>query len=201
MRVCWISLLVALWLPVQSAYAASLLVLGDSISAGFGLDKQLGWVNLLQQRLTAQGFDYQVVNASISGDTSAGGLARIGPLLSEHQPALVVVELGGNDGLRGQSPAQLQDNLAAIITQSQASGARVLLLGMKLPANYGDRYNQLFTQAFAQLAANKNVVLVPFFLEGVGGVPSMMQDDGIHPTAAGQSRMLDNLWPQLQPLL
>jgi acyl-CoA thioesterase-1 len=201
MRVCWISLLVALWLPVQSAYAASLLVLGDSISAGFGLDKQLGWVNLLQQRLTAQGFDYQVVNASISGDTSAGGLARIGPLLSEHQPALVVVELGGNDGLRGQSPAQLQDNLAAIITQSQASGARVLLLGMKLPANYGDRYNQLFTQAFAQVAANKSVVLVPFFLEGVGGVPSMMQDDGIHPAAAGQPRMLDNLWPQLQPLL
>ena len=201
MRVWWISLLVALWLPAQGAYAASLLVLGDSISAGFGFDKQLGWVNLLQQRLTAQGFDYQVVNASISGDTSAGGLARIGPLLHEHQPALVVVELGGNDGLRGQSPGQLQENLAAIITQSKASGARVLLLGMQLPPNYGARYNQLFTQVYVQLAASEKVALVPFFLQGVGGVPALMQDDGIHPTAAGQPRLLENIWPQLQPLL
>jgi acyl-CoA thioesterase-1 len=201
MRVWWISLLVVLWLPAQGAYAASLLVLGDSISAGFGLDKQLGWVNLLQQRLTAQGLDYQVVNASISGDTSAGGLARIGPLLSEHQPALVVVELGGNDGLRGQSPAQLQENLAAIITQSKASGARVLLLGMQLPPNYGVRYNQLFTQVYVQLAASEQVALVPFFLQGVGGVPALMQGDGIHPAAAGQPRLLENIWPQLQPLL
>ena len=201
MRVWWISLLVVLWLPAQGAYAASLLVLGDSISAGFGFDKQLGWVNLLQQRLTAQGLDYQVVNASISGDTSAGGLARIGPLLSEHQPALVVVELGGNDGLRGQSPAQLQENLAAIITQSKASGARVLLLGMQLPPNYGVRYNQLFTQVYVQLAASEQVALVPFFLQGVGGVPALMQGDGIHPAAAGQPRLLENIWPQLQPLL
>jgi acyl-CoA thioesterase-1 len=201
MRVWWISLLVVLWLPAQGVYAASLLVLGDSISAGFGFDKQLGWVNLLQQRLTAQGLDYQVVNASISGDTSAGGLARIGPLLSEHQPALVVVELGGNDGLRGQSPAQLQENLAAIITQSKASGARVLLLGMQLPPNYGVRYNQLFTQVYVQLAASEQVALVPFFLQGVGGVPALMQGDGIHPAAAGQPRLLENIWPQLQPLL
>jgi len=201
MRVWWISLLVILWLPAQGTWAASLLVLGDSISAGFGFDKQLGWVNLLQQRLTAQGLDYQVVNASISGDTSAGGLARIGPLLREHQPALVVVELGGNDGLRGQSPAQLQKNLAAIITQSQASGARVLLLGMQLPPNYGARYNQLFTQVYVQLAASEQVALVPFFLQGVGGVPALMQGDGIHPAAAGQPRLLENIWPQLQPLL
>lgn len=201
MRVWWIGLLAALCISLQGASAASLLVLGDSISAGFGLDTRLGWVNLLQQRLTAQGLDYQVVNASISGDTSAGGLARLAPLLSEHQPALVVVELGGNDGLRGQSPAHLQKNLAAIIQQSKASGARVLLLGMQLPANYGARYNQLFTQVYVQLAASEKIALVPFFLQGVGGVPLLMQDDGIHPAVAGQPRLLDNIWPQLQPLL
>jgi acyl-CoA thioesterase-1 len=201
MRVWWMGLLVVLAMAMQGASAATLLVLGDSISAGFGLDTRQGWVNLLQQRLNAQGLDYQVVNASISGDTSAGGLARLGPLLSEHKPALVVVELGGNDGLRGQPPAQLQQNLAGIIAQSQASGARVLLLGMQLPPNYGARYNQLFTQVYAQLAVSEKIALVPFFLEGVGGVPLLMQGDGIHPTAAAQPRLLDNVWPQLQPLL
>ena len=201
MRVCWMGLLVALWLTAQGASAATLLVLGDSISAGFGLDTRLGWVNLLQQRLDAQGLDYQVVNASISGDTSAGGLARLAPLLTAHRPALVVVELGGNDGLRGQSPAQLQQNLAAIIQQSQASGAKVLLLGMHLPPNYGARYTQLFSQVYVQLASSESVALVPFFLEGVGGVPMLMQGDGIHPTAAAQPRLLDNVWPVLKPLL
>ena len=201
MRVFWIGLLMLLTMAMQGASAATLLVLGDSISAGFGLDTRLGWVNLLQQRLNAQGLDYQVVNASISGDTSAGGLARLGPLLSEHQPTLVLVELGGNDGLRGQPPAQLQQNLAAIIQQSQASGARVLLLGMQLPPNYGARYNQLFMQVYTQLAASEKIALVPFFLKGVGGVPALMQGDGIHPTAAAQPQLLDNIWPQLQPLL
>ena len=201
MRVCWMGLLVALWLTAQGASAATLLVLGDSISAGFGLDTRLGWVNLLQQRLNKQGLDYQVVNASISGDTSAGGLARLAPLLAAHQPALVVVELGGNDGLRGQPPAQLQQNLAAIIQLSHKAGAKVLLLGMRLPPNYGARYNQLFSQVYVQLANSEKVPLVPFFLEGVGGVPMLMQGDGIHPTAAAQPRLLENLWPQLQPLL
>jgi acyl-CoA thioesterase-1 len=200
MRVWWMGLLVVLSMTMHGASAATLLVLGDSISAGFGFDTRLGWVNLLQQRLTAQGLDYQVVNASISGDTSAGGLARLGPLLSEHKPALVLVELGGNDGLRGQPPAQLQQNLAGIIAQSQASGARVLLLGMQLPPNYGARYNQLFTQVYAQLALSEKVALVPFFLEGVGGVPLLMQGDGIHPAAAAQPRLLENIWPQLQSL-
>ncbi|MDO8698230.1 MAG: arylesterase [Pseudomonadales bacterium RIFCSPLOWO2_12_59_9] len=200
MRVWWMGLLV-LWLTAQGASAATLLVLGDSISAGFGLDTRLGWVNLLQQRLNQQGLDYQVVNASISGDTSAGGLARLAPLLAAHQPALVVVELGGNDGLRGQPPAQLQQNLAAIIQQSQKVGAKVLLLGMRLPPNYGARYNQLFSQVYVQLASSEKVALVPFFLEGVGGVPMLMQGDGIHPAAAAQPRLLENLWPQLQPLL
>ncbi|MDP3846097.1 MAG: arylesterase [Pseudomonas sp.] len=201
MRVWWMGLVVALWLTAQSASGAALLVLGDSISAGFGLDTRLGWVNLLQQRLNQQGLDYQVVNASISGDTSAGGLARLAPLLAAHQPALVVVELGGNDGLRGQSPAQLQQNLAAIIQQSQASGAKVLLLGMRLPPNYGVRYSEMFSQVYVQLASSESVALVPFFLEGVGGVPMLMQGDGIHPAAAAQPRLLDNVWPVLKPLL
>ena len=201
MRVCWMGLLVALWLTAQGASAATLLVLGDSISAGFGLDTRLGWVNLLQQRLNKQGLDYQVVNASISGDTSAGGLARLAPLLAAHQPALVVVEFGGNDGLRGQPPAQLQQNLAAIIQLSHKAGAKVLLLGMRLPPNYGVRYGEMFSQVYVQLANSEKVPLVPFFIEGVGGVPMLMQGDGIHPTAAAQPRLLENLWPQLQPLL
>lgn len=201
MRVWLMGLMVALCLAATGASAATLLVLGDSISAGFGIDTRLGWVNLLQQRLDSQGFDYQVVNASISGDTSAGGLARLAPLLAERQPALVVVELGGNDGLRGQPPAQLQQNLAAIIQRSQASGAKVLLLGMQLPPNYGARYNQLFSQVYGQLASSENVALVPFFLEGVGGVPMLMQGDGIHPNASAQAHMLENVWRQLQPLL
>jgi acyl-CoA thioesterase-1 len=201
MRVWWMGLVVALCLTAQGASAAALLVLGDSISAGFGLDTRLGWVSLLQQRLDQQGLHYEVVNASISGDTSAGGLARLAPLLAAHRPALVVVELGGNDGLRGQPPAQLQQNLAAIIQQSQKTGAKVLLLGMRLPPNYGARYNQLFSQVYVQLANSEKVPLVPFFLEGVGGVPMLMQGDGIHPAAAAQPRLLENIWPQLQPLL
>jgi acyl-CoA thioesterase I len=201
MRVCWMGFMLLLAMALQGASAATLLVLGDSISAGFGLDTRLGWVNLLQQRLTAQGFDYQVVNASISGDTSAGGLARLGPLLSEHQPALVLVELGGNDGLRGQSPAQLQQNLTAIIAQSQQAGAKVVILGMQLPPNYGLRYTTAFAAVFANVASEQGVSAVPFLLEGAAGVPGMTQADGIHPTAEAQPRLLNNVWPTLQPLL
>lgn len=201
MRVWWMGLAVTLWLTAQGASAAALLVLGDSISAGFGLDTRLGWVNLLQQRLNEQGLDYQVVNASISGDTSAGGLARLAPLLAAHQPALVVVELGGNDGLRGQPPAQLQQNLAAIIQQSQKAGAKVLLLGMRLPPNYGVRYTTAFAEVFPKVAKENDIPLVPFLLEGIGGVPSMVQGDGIHPTAEAQSRLLNNVWPMLKPML
>ena len=154
-----------------------------------------------EQRLAAEGFDYQVVNASVSGDTSAGGLARLPTLLAEHRPDLLIVELGGNDGLRGQPPAQLQQNLAAIIQSARESGARVLLLGMQLPPNYGARYNALFSQVYADVAGAAQVPLLGFFLDGVGGVPALMQGDGIHPNAAAQPRLLDNLWPQLKPLL
>ena len=201
MRAWRITAMVTLLLWAQGAAAGTLLVLGDSISAAFGLDTRQGWVSLLEQRLAAEGFDYQVVNASVSGDTSAGGLARLPTLLAEHRPDLLIVELGGNDGLRGQPPAQLQQNLAAIVQSARASGARVLLLGMQLPPNYGARYNALFSQVYADVAGAAQVPLLGFFLDGVGGVPALMQGDGIHPNAAAQPRLLDNLWPQLKPLL
>ncbi|MDX5371034.1 MAG: arylesterase [Pseudomonadaceae bacterium] len=201
MRAGWIGGVLALLLWAQGALAGTVLVVGDSISAAFGLDTRQGWVALLEQRLRDEGFTHRVVNASISGDTSAGGLARLPALLAEHRPQLVIVELGGNDGLRGQPPAQLQQNLASMIDQSRAAGARVLLLGMQLPPNYGRRYTQAFAKVYADLAQSKQVALVPFFLEGVGGEPGMMQGDGIHPMAAAQPRMLENVWSTLRPLL
>ncbi|MBU0807796.1 MAG: arylesterase [Gammaproteobacteria bacterium] len=188
-----------LWGP--AAFAGTVLVVGDSISAAFGLDTRQGWVALLENRLVEQGFDHQVVNASISGDTSAGGAARLPALLTEHQPELVIIELGGNDGLRGQPPMQLQQNLAAMVQQSQKVGAKVLILGMQLPPNYGVRYTTAFAAVFPKVATETGAELVPFVLEGIGGVPSMMQRDGIHPAAEAQSRLLDNVWPMLKPML
>ena len=188
-----------LWGP--AAFAGTVLVVGDSISAAFGLDTRQGWVALLEKRMVEQGFDQQVVNASISGDTSAGGAARLPALLTEHQPELVIIELGGNDGLRGQPPMQLQQNLAAMVQQSQKIGAKVLILGMQLPPNYGVRYTTAFAAVFPQVAQEHDAALVPFVLEGIGGVPSMMQRDGIHPTAQAQPKLLDNVWPTLKPLL
>lgn len=201
MRAWRITAVVTLLLWAQGAVAGTLLVLGDSISAAFGLDTRQGWVSLLEQRLAAEGFDYQVVNASVSGDTSAGGLARLPTLLAEHRPDLLIVELGGNDGLRGQPPAQLQQNLAAMVQQAHKAGTRVLILGMKLPPNYGLRYTTAFADVFPQVAKEQDVALVPFLLEGAAGLPLMTQADGIHPTAAAQPRLLDNVWPVLKPLL
>lgn len=201
MRAWWLSGALTLMLWAQGAVAGTLLVVGDSISAAFGLDSRQGWVALLEKRLVQEGFEHQVVNASISGDTSAGGAARLPALLVEHKPELVIIELGGNDGLRGQPLAQLQQNLASMVEQSQQAGAKVLLLGMKLPPNYGGRYTTAFAQVFTDLAEQKQVPLVPFFLEGVGGVPGMMQADGIHPTEAAQEILLDNVWPTLKPML
>jgi acyl-CoA thioesterase-1 len=188
-----------LWGP--AAFAGTVLVVGDSISAAFGLDTRQGWVALLEKRLAEEGFDHRVVNASISGDTSAGGAARLPALLAEHQPELVIIELGGNDGLRGQPPAQLQQNLAAMVQASQQKGAKVLILGMQLPPNYGVRYTTAFAEVFPKVAQEYGTALVPFVLEGVGGVPAMMQSDGLHPAAVAQPKLLDNVWPALKPLL
>lgn len=201
MRVWLLSAGLALLCMAQGASAGTVLIVGDSISAAFGLDTRQGWVALLEQRLKAEGFDDKVVNASISGDTSAGGQARLPALLAEHKPSLVVVELGGNDGLRGQAPAQLQQNLASMIDRSRDAGARVLLLGMRLPPNYGKRYTDAFAQVYADLGKEKDVPLVPFFLEGVGGVPELMQADGIHPGRGAQAQLLENAWPSIKPLL
>jgi len=201
MRVWWLSAGLALMLMAQNAAAGTVLVVGDSISAGLGLDTSKGWVSLLRQRLEHEGFKDSVVNASISGDTTANGQARLPALLAANKPSVVIVELGGNDGLQGHPPAQMQQNLAAMIDASRAAGAKVLLLGMKLPPNYGARYTNAFAQVYSQLGEQKQVPLVPFFLEGVGGVPSLMQADGIHPAVNAQGKLLENVWPQLKPLL
>ncbi|QKZ07632.1 MULTISPECIES: arylesterase [Pseudomonas] len=201
MRVWWLSAGLALMLMAQNAAAGTVLVVGDSISAGLGLDTSKGWVSLLRQRLEHEGFKDSVVNASISGDTTANGQARLPALLAANKPSVVIVELGGNDGLQGHPPAQMQQNLAAMIDASRAAGAKVLLLGMKLPPNYGARYTQAFAQVYSQLGEQKQVPLVPFFLEGVGGVPALMQADGIHPAVNAQGKLLENVWPQLKPLL
>lgn len=198
--IAWLLALACLTLT-PLAMARTLLVVGDSISAGYGLAEGQGWVRLLERRLQEQKSDYQVVNASISGDTTAGGLARLPRLLADHRPAVVAIELGGNDGLRGQPLAQFQRNLTALVEQAKAKGARVLLLGMRLPPNYGPRYTDGFAQVYVDVAKAQRVALVPFLLEGVGGDPAFMQPDGIHPQANAQQRLLDNAWPQLQPLL
>ncbi|QXI27153.1 arylesterase [Pseudomonas vanderleydeniana] len=201
MRVWFLSAGLALMCMAQNAAAGTVLIVGDSISAAFGLDTRVGWVALLEKRLRDEGFKDKVVNASISGDTSAGGQARLPALLAQHKPELVIIELGGNDGLRGQLPTQLKQNLASMIDNARASGAKVLLLGMQLPPNYGARYTKAFAEVYPALAQEKNVALVPFFLEGVGGHPDLMQADGIHPGPAGQDKLLNNVWPTLKPLL
>jgi len=185
-----------------SALARPVLVLGDSLSAEHNLPRGSGWVALLEDRLQRE-FDQppEVVNASISGETSAGALRRLPALLAAHRPAVVVVELGGNDGLRGLPPAQLRANLERIAALSRGAGARVLLLGIDLPPNYGAAYRKRFTGVYRELAGRPGIVLVPFLLEGVALSPGMMQADGVHPTAAAQPRLLENVWPRLRPLL
>lgn len=179
-----------------------ILVLGDSLSAGYGLDDRSdGWVSLLQQRLDAKGTGQQVINASITGDTTHGGLTRLPDALQQHSPGIVILELGGNDGLRGFSLARTRDNLRRMIELSRAAGARVLLLGVKLPANYGRRYGEKFHAIYTALAASEQVALVDFFLEGVAETTELMQPDGIHPAASAQPRILDNVWQGLAPLL
>lgn len=184
-----------------SVQAQTLLVLGDSLSAGYQMPAEQSWPALLNQKWQQQGGKHQLINASISGETTQGALARLPALLKEHQPDWVLIELGGNDGLRGQLPAQLKQNLAGMIDASQQAGAKVLLLGMQLPPNYGARYTRAFAAVYSELGKEKNVALVPFLLEGVGGKPELMQADRIHPAVGAQGLLLDNVWPALKPLL
>jgi acyl-CoA thioesterase-1 len=178
-----------------------ILVMGDSLSSGYGLPQGTGWVDLLQRKLAAEKFDYRVVNASISGETTLGGRNRLGPALHEHKPGIVLLALGSNDGLRGQSIDSMRANLAAMAQTSRAAGAHVLLIGMRMPPNYGPQYTQKFHAAFAQVARADKLRLVPFLLEGFADQRDMFQADGIHPAAAAQSKMLENVWRQLKPML
>ena len=178
-----------------------LLVVGDSISAGYGLPAGKVWVDLLAARLKADGYRYRVVNASITGDTTAGGRARITALLVTHQPAVVIIELGGNDALRGGRLAATRENLDAMVTLAQRAKAKVLLVGMQMPSNYGPAYVREFNEVFTTVAKTHKVPLVPFFFEGFGEDMAYFQSDRIHPTAEAQPRLLDNVWPALKPLL
>lgn len=178
-----------------------LLVLGDSISAGYGLPNGKGWVTLLAQRLQTQGYRYAVVNASISGDTTAGGRARLPALLSQHKPAIVIVELGGNDALRGGNLSATRNNLEAMVAAAQNARAKVVIIGMQLPPNYGLIYVRDFNALFGEVAKAQRVPIVPTAFAGFGDDFTLFQNDLIHPTAAAQPRLLDNVWPILQPLL
>lgn len=177
-----------------------ILVMGDSLSAGYGIDLERGWVNLLQERIATR-YPHTVVNASVSGETSGGGLARLPALLKEHQPEIVVLELGGNDGLRGHPVNVMRESLRKMIEQSEANGATVVLLGMQIPPNYGTRYTNVFQQTYADLADKYQLIFVPFFLDQVAGNSELMQRDGIHPTAEAQTTLLNHVWPALEPLL
>ncbi|ATJ83861.1 arylesterase precursor [Halomonas beimenensis] len=184
--------------PLAAAERPLVLVMGDSLSAAYGIEREAGWVHLLAERLDGKA---RVVNACISGETSSGGAARLPELLRQHAPDIVLLELGGNDGLRGLPPGQLRANLATMIEASRAAGAEVLLLGIDVPPNYGPAYRDAFTGVFQRLADRYSVPLVPFLLEGVALDHGLMQADGIHPTAAAQPAILANVWPALAPLL
>ena len=174
---------------------------GDSLSAAYGIRPEQGWVALLTQRLQAQGYGYQIVNASVSGETSAGGLERLPRALQLHQPGIVILELGANDALRGLPLGDTRDNLASMLRLSQAAGARVLLVGLRIPPNYGPRYTEEFARIFPELADQYHAPLVPFLLEKVALNPALMQADGLHPASQGEPPVLDTLWPYLKPLL
>ena len=196
------SLLLTLLLTgMARADQPTILVLGDSISAAYGINTAQGWVSLLQQRLTQDHFDYRVVNASVSGDTTRTGLNRLDDALQQYTPAIVIVALGGNDGLRGLPFSEIETSLTRIIEVSQQQGAKVLLAGVRLPPNYGAFYNTRFAALFRQLADTRHVALVPRLLDRIDDQSELMQADGIHPTAAAQVQILDNVWPHLQPLL
>ena len=190
--------------PTAPTTSPVILVLGDSLSAEYGLARGQGWVALLQQRLAKSMPQARVVNASVSGDTTSGGRARLTNLLQQHKPTVVVIELGGNDALRGLPVAGTRDNLQAMTRASQAAGAKVLLLGMQVPPNYGGAYGRDFSAVFPDVAKQHKAALLPFLLTGIADAPDAMswfQADRIHPSAKAQPRMLENVWPHLQPLL
>ncbi|MDO9240831.1 arylesterase [Methylicorpusculum sp.] len=193
----------AVWLSIVSATASAevIVVLGDSISAGYGIEAGKNWVNLIEKKLEAEKFPHRVFNESISGDTSAGGLARIDSTLARHKPQWLLLELGANDGLRGLTPQQMKANLTEIVLRSQKAGAQVLLLGMRLPPNYGKRYIDIFYNIYPALAKEFNLSFVPFILEDVALDKALMQPDRLHPNTAAQPIIAEKIWGYLKPLL
>jgi len=199
---CWLLLAASLLAPALACAKGPVLVLGDSLSAEHNIPAGSGWVALLERRLSKEmAPPPKVINASISGETTAGALARLPALLHKHRPGVLVIELGGNDALRGLAPAQLRGNLEKMLALADEAGAKVLLLGIDVPPNYGPAYRDRLRGTYVDLAAAHGAGLVPFFLEGVALQPGLMQADGLHPTAAAQPRLLDNVWPALKPLL
>jgi len=190
-------------LPTLSlaADAGAILVFGDSLSAGYGLPQGKGWANLLQRRLQEQGYEYRVANASISGETTLGGRNRLARALGEHRPQIVIIELGANDALRGQSLDTMGDNLTQMVRASQAARAKVIVVGMRIPPNYGPDYTEKFHTSFAAVAKATHAALVPFLFDGFAERREMFQSDGLHPAIEAQSLMLDNVWKALKPLL
>ena len=178
-----------------------MLIFGDSLSAGFGIDVDQSWATLLQDRLAEQGYEHRVVNASISGETTEGGAARIDNALGTFDPDLIILELGGNDGLRGFPPARIKENLGTIVGQAKASGAAVVLLGIRIPTNYGTRYTQAFEAVYAEVAEDLGVEWIEFFMQGVAMNDELLQEDRIHPNAAAQPILLDNAWPSIRATL
>ena len=189
--------------PVSAASSAApvILVWGDSLSAAYGIPLESGWVQLLAARLREQGYPHRVVNGSVTGETTAGGLARLPAALARHRPALVLIELGGNDGLRGLPLKQLRANLRAMVVRARASGARALVFEMQIPPNYGAAYAEGFQQAFAEIAQGGPAHFVPFFLAPIALEPKWFQEDGIHPSVAAQPLMLDAVWSVLESVL
>ncbi len=177
----------------------TILIMGDSISAGFGIDKEQGWVALLESKLNTLPVQNKVINASISGETTSGGANRIKALLTKHKPSMVIIELGGNDGLRGSPIRMMKQNLGYMIKQSQKSGAEVLILGMRIPPNYGQTYSDLFSRQYQQLALENNTLILPFLLKGIATQSGMMQADGIHPTVKAQPIMMNYVWSLIKP--
>jgi acyl-CoA thioesterase-1 len=186
---------------IPAAVPPTVLVFGDSLSAGYGIDVDQSWPALLQARLASQGYEHRVINASISGETTEGGVTRIGSTLDNFHPDLVILELGGNDGLRGFPPKRMKANLMTIIETAKASGASVVMLGIRIPTNYGSRYTEAFENVYRELAGQLDVPWIEFFMESVAFNEELMQDDGIHPNAEAQSILLDNAWPIIRQAL
>jgi len=188
-------------LPITSTAASTLVVLGDSLSAAHGINPKHGWVELLQQRITDKGYSLEVINASISGDTTLGGYRRLMPILEKHRPSIIIIELGANDGLRGLPLTAMKTNIANMISTSQTAQARVILIGMQLPPNYGPAYSAAFQDVYADLAKKYSITLIPFLLHGLETQFNLFQADGLHPAQAAQSIILDTVWPDIHQVI